>query len=246
MTLPIAILAGGLATRMRPLTESIPKVLLEVAGKPFAVHQLELLRENGYRDVVFCIGHLGEMVERELGDGSQLGMSIRYSYDGDKLVGTGGALIRALPLLGDPFLVIYGDSYLDCDYAGAERAFVESGKLGLMTVLRNEGQWDSSNVVYRDGAIVRYDKKQRTDDMKHIDYGLGGLHHRALDAYPRDAAVDLADVYADLVARNELAAFEVTQRFYEIGSKDGLREFEEYLNDRRGAGPRAEDAREDR
>jgi len=242
MTLPIAILAGGLATRMRPLTQRIPKVLLEVAGKPFAVHQLELLRENGFRDVVFCIGHLGEMVERELGDGSQLGMSIRYSHDGDRLVGTGGALIRALPLLDDPFLVIYGDSYLDCDYAGAEHAFVDSGKLGLMTVLRNEGRWDSSNIVYRDGAIIRYDKKNRTDDMHHIDYGLGGLHHRALDGYPRDASVDLADVYADLVARHELSAFEVTQRFYEIGSPDGLREFEEYLSGRQGASRRAEDA----
>jgi len=100
MTLPVAILAGGLATRMRPLTERVPKVLLEVAGKPFAVHQMELLRENGYSEVVFCVGHLGEMVEELLGDGSQLGMSIRYSYDGDRLLGTGGALIRALPLLG--------------------------------------------------------------------------------------------------------------------------------------------------
>ena len=242
MTLPIAILAGGLATRMRPMTERVPKVLLDVAGRPFAEHQLRLLRNAGVREVVFCVGFLGEMVERELGDGSRFGLSIRYSYDGERLCGTGGALIRALPLLGDAFLVMYGDSYLDCDYAAVERRFLESGKLGLMAIIRNEGRWDRSNVLVEDGRIVRYDKKNRTADMRYIDYGLGALHREALAGHAPGAVVDLADVYHELSTRNELAAYEMTERFYEIGSPEGLRETDAYLSARRDAAPREEDA----
>jgi len=136
MSLPVAILAGGLATRLRPLTERIPKSLVEVAGKPFAEHQIELLRRNGIMSVVFCVGYLGEQIEETLGDGCRWGITIRYVYDGPSLLGTGGAVRRALPALGDGFMVLYGDSYLDCDYAAVERAFWASGKLGLMTVFR--------------------------------------------------------------------------------------------------------------
>src|SRR5689334_6791016 len=223
---------------MRPLTERVPKVLLDVAGRPFAEHQLRLLREAGIRDVVFCVGYLGEMVEETLGDGSRFGLSIRYSYDGDRLRGTGGALIRALPLLGDAFLIMYGDSYLDCEYAAVARTFLDSGKLGLMAVIRNEGRWDKSNVLFEKGRIVRYDKKNRTPDMLHIDYGLGALRSEAL-ATPVD---DLADVYHDLSIRNELAGYEMHERFYEIGSPKGLQEANDYISARRGRVPRAEDA----
>jgi NDP-sugar pyrophosphorylase family protein len=229
VTLPIAILAGGLAARMRPLTERVPKVLLEVAGRPFAEHQLRLLRDAGIEDVVFCVGYLGEMVEEALGDGSRFGLSIRYSYDGDQLRGTGGALIRALPLLGDAFLIMYGDSYLECDYAAVARTFLDSGKLGLMAVIRNEGRWDKSNVLFEDGRLVRYDKKNRTPDMLYIDYGLGALRRDALAAHRPKSVVDLADVYHELSLRNELAGYEMHTRFYEIGSPKGLREADEYL-----------------
>ncbi|HEY2325311.1 MAG TPA: nucleotidyltransferase family protein [Thermoanaerobaculia bacterium] len=236
MTLPIAILAGGLATRMRPLTERVPKVLLDVAGRPFAEHQLRLLRDAGITDVVFCVGYLGEMVEETLGDGSRFGLSIRYSYDGEQLRGTGGALVRALPLLGDAFLIMYGDSYLDCDYAAVARTFLESGKLGLMAVIRNEGRWDKSNVLFEHGRIVRYDKKNRTPDMRHIDYGLGALRAEAL-ATP---VADLADVYHDLSLANQLAGYEMHERFYEIGSPQGLQEAEEHISAQRGTAPRDE------
>lgn len=229
MTLPIAILAGGLATRMRPLTERVPKVLLDVAGRPFAEHQLRLLRDAGITDVVFCVGHLGELVEQTLGDGSRFGLSIRYSYDGDQLRGTGGALIRALPLLGDAFLIMYGDSYLDCDYAAVARTFLDSGKLGLMAVIRNEGRWDKSNVLFENGRIIRYDKKNRTPDMLYIDYGLGALRAEALAGHP-DGALDLADVYHALSMRDELAGYEMHDRFYEIGSPKGLQEAEDHLS----------------
>ena len=229
MSLPVAILAGGLATRLRPLTERIPKSLVEVAGKPFAVHQLELLRRQGLTRIVFCVGHLGEMLQAALGDGSPWGVRLGYAFDGAKLLGTGGALRKALPLLGDAFFVLYGDSYLECDYAAVERAFWASDKMGLMTVCRNDNQWDRSNVLLYKNRILRYNKHDRTPDMCHIDYGLGVLRASAFDVYPPDTAIDLATIYQDLVAQDQLAAFEAKQRFYEIGSPAGLAETEQYL-----------------
>src|ERR1017187_4665118 len=171
--LPIAILAGGLATRLRPITETLPKALIEVAGEPFLAHQLRLLRRNGFERVVLCVGYLGEKIQAFAGNGQAFGLQVEYAFDGLQLVGTAGALRRALPLLGDAFAVIYGDSYLPCDYRAALAAFSESGKLGLMSVYRNEGLWDTSNVEFTGGRILAYDKANRTPAMRHIDYGLG-------------------------------------------------------------------------
>jgi len=231
MSLPVAILAGGLATRLRPLTERIPKSLVEVAGKPFAEQQVELLREHGLRRIVFCVGHLGQRVEAALGDGSRWGVSLGYAFDGPTLLGTGGALRQALPLLGEAFLVLYGDSYLECDYAAVERAFVASGSLGLMTVYRNEGRLSRSNALYERGLVRCYDKRHPTPEMQHIDYGLGALHARALQAYAPGLALDLAAVYADLAARGQLAGWEVAERYYEIGSPGGLEETRHHLTE---------------
>ncbi len=226
------ILAGGLATRMRPVTEYIPKGLLEVAGKPFAIHQLELLRQHGFRQVVFCVGYLGEQIQETLGDGSRWDMELQYVFDGPKLLGTGGALRQAVPILGEGFLVLYGDSYLECDYKAVERAFLNSGRLGLMTVLHNNNQWDRSNVVFAEGRIFQYNKRQRTSQMKHIDYGLGALQATVFNAYPAGEPLDLATIYQDLLAQDQLAGFEVTRRFYEIGSPRGLEETQQYLSAR--------------
>ena len=222
MTLPVAILAGGLATRLGPISQTIPKALLDVAGKPFLVHQLALLRAAGIRRVVLCIAHLGDQIEAVVGDGRALGIEVGYAHDGGKLLGTGGALRQALPLLGDRFLVLYGDSYLTCDYADVIRAFEHSGKRGLMTVFKNDGQYDTSNVEYRDGRIVCYDKSVRSPAMTHIDYGLGALTSEALVGYRAEQRLDLATVYHDLLARDQLAGYEVADRFYEIGSPAGL------------------------
>lgn len=224
MTLPVAILAGGLATRLRPLTDVVPKSLVDVAGRPFAEHQLDLLHQHGFNDVVFCVGHLGAQIERALGDGGRFGMRLSYVDDGRELVGTGGALRRALPRLGESFLVMYGDSYLDCDYQAIALAFMSSGKLGLMTVLQNENQWDCSNVRFEGGVIQAYDKTTSDPAFKHVDYGLGALRAEALLPYPSDRKLDLAQVYQDLLARDHLAAYEVPERFYEIGSFSGLEE----------------------
>lgn len=229
MSLPVAILAGGLGTRLRPLTKRIPKSLVEVAGRPFAEHQIELLRSHGLTDIVFLVGHLGEMLRDALGDGSRWGVRLSYVFDGSRALGTGGAVLRALPELGDAFFVLYGDSYLECDYEAIGYAFAHSGKAGLMTVFRNDGQWDRSNVLYRDGRIVRYDKINRSPDTRHIDYGLGALRSQAFAGRAADGAFDLASLYQDLLAKDELAGFEVTTRFFEIGSPAGLEETRAHL-----------------
>ncbi len=230
MSRPVAILAGGLATRLGDAASRLPKSLVDVAGKPFVLHQLALLAAAGFHDVVFCIGHLGSMLRDALGNGEHLGMCVRYSDEGDVRLGTGGALRRALPMLGDSFLVLYGDSYLRCDYAAVENAFHTSGCDALMTVYRNDGAYDASNVVYADGRIVRYDKTERTPDMRHIDYGLGVFRSSVFTPYPEDAAFDLADVYHACLRRESLAAYEVVERFYEIGSPAGLAELRTLLS----------------
>ena len=239
MSLPVVVLAGGLATRLRPLTERVPKILLDVAGRPFAEHQVELLRRHDLADIVFCVGHLGEQVEAALGDGSRWGMRFRYLFDGPRLLGTGGALRRALPLVGAEFLVTYGDSYLECDYASIEATFraglARAESAGLMTVYRNDDKFDRSNVEFRDGRILRYDKVARTPDMHHIDYGLGALTADAFAPW-RDGTepFDLSNVYQHLVASGTLAGYEVPERFYEIGSAEGLEDTRALLASREG------------
>jgi len=227
--LTTAILAGGLATRLHPVTEDIPKSLVEIAGRPFVEYQVELLRRNGLTKLVFCVGYLGDKLEEFLGDGRRFGANIRYSYDGPFLLGTGGALCKALPLLGDNFFVLYGDSYLECDYTAVEKAFLTTGSLGLMTVMQNEGKWDQSNVTFQNNKIVRYDKQSPSQDMRYIDYGLGILKATALASYPLNVNFDLETIYKNLVLQCQLAAFEVTQRFYEIGSLQGIQELEKHL-----------------
>lgn len=230
--LPVAILAGGMATRLRPITEKIPKLLVEVAGEPFFSHQIRLLKKAGLHHLVLCVGYLGERIVEQYGDGSKWGVKIEYSFDGPTLLGTGGALIQALPKLGDAFYVLYGDSYLPVDYLDVGRSFLESGKLGLMTVFENHERYDTSNVHFADGQIVIYDKKNKVPAMHHIDYGLGLLRAEVLGLYPKDAVVDLATVYGQLVATKQLAGYEVKDRFYEIGSHAGLNELDHLLRAR--------------
>jgi NDP-sugar pyrophosphorylase family protein len=218
----VAILSGGLATRLRPVTEKIPKALIEIYGEPFLAHQLRLLHARGIRKAVLCVGHLGEMIREYAGDGSHFGVELLYSFDGPVLRGTGGAIHQALPLLGDSFFVLYGDSYLPCDYARVQEVFESSGKAGLMTVYQNSDQWDASNVEFVDGRILAYDKRVRTPRMRHIDYGLGVFSRRVFEALTPGAVCDLAEIYQGLLAQNQLAGCEIQERFYEIGSVQGI------------------------
>ena len=226
---PVVILAGGLATRLRPLTEATPKSMLPVNGEPFIAHQLRLLRGQGVNEVVLCTGFLGELIEHFVGDGARFGMRVRYSQDGSKPLGTAGAIRKALPLLSDSFFVLYGDSYLPCDYASVAHAYRCANKLGLMTVFANHGQFDRSNVEFVDGEIRVYDKRNVTPQMRYIDYGLGIFHSSVFQRYPEDIPLDLERIYQDLLAAKQLSAAEVFERFYEIGSLSGLRELGEVL-----------------
>jgi MurNAc alpha-1-phosphate uridylyltransferase len=228
--LPVAILAGGLATRLRPITEKIPKALIELAGKPFIFHQLQYLRKEGIKKVVLCLGYLCEMIQEEVGDGSKFDLDITYSYDGDFLLGTGGSIKKALPLLDENFYVLYGDSFLPINFSPVEESFLNSKKPALMTVILNENKWDKSNVIFKDGIVLEYNKKEPKSEMKFIDYGLGILSKSLFDKYEEKVAFDLADFYHLLSIENQLAGFEVKERFYEIGSHQGIKETELYLS----------------
>jgi NDP-sugar pyrophosphorylase family protein len=223
--LPVAILAGGLALRLRPLTEKVPKALIDIAGTPFIAHQLRLLRERGIGRVVLCLGYLGDSVREFVGDGGRFGLHADYSFDGPAPLGTAGAIRQALPLLGDAFFVLYGDSYLPCDYAAVERAFQQSGKSALMTVYHNQDRWDKSNIEFDDGKILAYDKTRRSPKMQYIDYGLAAFRGSAFDR----SFADMMPLYQALLSAGDLAAFEVRERFYEIGSVEGIRKLSEYL-----------------
>jgi NDP-sugar pyrophosphorylase family protein len=223
----VCILAGGRGTRLGELTSEVPKPLLEVAGEPFLLHQLRLLAGHGAREAVICVGHRGEMIESRIGD-ERFGVRIAYSYDGPELDGTLGAIRRALALLPERFLVLYGDTYLRVGYGAAARAWRESALPALMVVLRNEGRWDTSNAHYERGRVLAYDKHAPTPAMSWIDYGVGGLTAGALELVP-DTERDLATLYAELARRGALCGHVATERFYEIGTPDALREAEAFL-----------------
>ena len=229
MSLPVAILAGGMATRLMPLTEKIPKALIDINGEPFITHQLRLLRSRGIDRVIICVGYLGEMIQDFVEDGRRFEIQVEYSFDGGRLLGTGGAVKKALDLLGESFYVLYGDSYLPCDFKNIQATFEDSGKKGLMTVFRNVGAWDTSNVELEGGQILAYDKQRFSPRMRHIDYGLGVFQREAFDFVPDDTTYDLADLYRFLLGKGELAACEVDERFYEIGSVEGLEELKKHL-----------------
>ncbi len=227
---PAAILAGGLATRLYPATREMPKSLIEVAGKPFIDYQLDLLKRNGIAEVVICAGYLGEQIREHLGDGGRFGLAVRYSFDGEKLLGTGGALHKALPLLGELFWVIYGDSYLETDYGAIMAYFNSHDKPGLMTVFKNQNRWDRSNVCFENDRILKYEKGCSNTAMQHIDYGLSILRKDAFAGFAPDLLKwDLSGLFQQLLKRDELLGFEVKERFYEIGSPAGLAETGAYL-----------------
>jgi NDP-sugar pyrophosphorylase family protein len=226
---PVCILAGGLGTRLGERVRDTPKPLLEVAGEPFLVHQLRLLAAHGVSEVVLCVGYRGEQIASRIGH-ERLGITVQYSYDAPGLDGTLGAIRRALPLLGERFLVLYGDTYLRIDYTDVARAWRESDLPAVMSVLRNEGRWDTSNVRYEDGRVLDYDKGAPTPDMHWIDYGLGGLTADALlfvDAHEND----LAHLYRRLASLNLLCGYAATERFYEIGTPSGLQEADAFLRE---------------
>ncbi|HLM85042.1 MAG TPA: NTP transferase domain-containing protein [Solirubrobacteraceae bacterium] len=231
---PVCILAGGLGTRLGQRVRNTPKPLLDVAGEPFVLHQLRLLAAHGAREIVLCVGYLGEQIETRIGS-ERFGASVRYSYDAPELDGTLGAVRRALPLLGKRFLVLYGDTYLRIDYAAAADAWRASGLPAMMSVLRNDGRWDTSNAIYADGRVSAYNKHSPTPDMRWIDYGLGGITRDALDRVPPETR-DLADLYHQMAREGMLFGAEAHDRFYEIGTPEALAETDAFLRGLGAAG----------
>ena len=229
MTLPVVILAGGLATRMRPITEKIPKSLIEVAGKPFISHQLKFLRSQGIRRVVVCTGYLGKMIEEVIGLGGDLGIEVTYSYDGVKLLGTGGAINKALPFLDESFFVLYGDSFLPINFEPVQRAYFSSRKPALMTIMKNSGKWDKSNVSFSGGQLLEYNKQSPSSDMNYIDFGLSVLSRALFANYQKDCVFDLSEIFEQMSKNSQIEGYLVNNRFYEIGSNQGLKETEEYF-----------------
>jgi NDP-sugar pyrophosphorylase family protein len=231
MDIQVVILAGGLATRLGELTKNRPKSLVEIFDKPFLAYQLELLKTNGITDVVICIGHLGAQIEQIFGDGSQYGVHIRYSRE-NKPLGTAGALKNAESLLLKNFFVMYGDSYLSLDFPQVFSYFISRNKLGLDTVFRNNDSFDNSNIVFKNNLVTGYSKVEKTKDMVYIDYGAAVFNKLVLHLIPENQAYSLEDLFIRLVGMKQLLAFEVHERFYEIGSPQGLKDFEVFIQNK--------------
>lgn len=231
LTRQCVVLAGGLATRMRPLTLTVPKSMLEVAGRPFVDWQLDKLAACGFGDVVLCIAHLGEQIEAHVGDGSRHGLRVRYSREGEKLLGTAGALRAALDMLAPTFLVTYGDSYLPFDYASPLDVLDRHDDCdGVMSVFHNRGQWDASNVETSSGWVKRYEKGGTDATLDHIDYGALALRKSVVAAIAPGVPSSLSDVQTTLARSGRMRAVVAEHRFYEIGSKEGLAALDQALS----------------
>jgi len=224
----VVILAGGLASRLGYMTESRPKSLMMFKGKSFLECQLEQLRQAGIDDIVLCIGHLGEQIQEYIGNGEKYGVRIRYSVE-ETLLGTAGALRNAEPLLTDPFFTLYGDSYVFVDFGRIMHYFLSKHKLALMTVFRNYDRFDSSNTAVSGQTVTRYNKETKTEDLVYIDYGVNVFRKQVLDMIPEGRSYSLGDLFRGLIAAEDLLAFEVEQRFYEIGSVQGLKDFRKFI-----------------
>ncbi len=225
----VALLAGGLATRLGPLTKQTPKSMVKIRGKPFLEYQLELLRRNGVHNIILCIGYQGNQIEDYFRDGKNFGVNMVYSYEREGLLGTAGALKNAESLLEDRIFVMYGDSYLFLNFAEVMSYFRKFNKLGLMVVYKNYDRYDKSNVVIEGNRVKQYSKKEKTADMVYIDYGASILSKKALELIPENRAYSLEELFGGLIDKEELLAYEIKERFYQIGSLTGLEEFKKYI-----------------
>lgn len=227
--LPLVILAGGLARRMLPVTESIPKSLIPVLGRPFIAWQLELLASMGFSRIEICTGHLSQMIEDYVGDGHQFNLQVSYSHDGGSPLGTGGAIHKVSKKIDGKFLVTYGDSYLPVALDEIAEYYSRSSDLALMTILKNNGKYDKSNVIFGEGKIVKYSKNSNSQDFNYIDFGFVGLNSIEIVKYESPIPWDLSIYLEKQVNKGLVTPYEVHNRFYEIGSPSGLRDLEDFL-----------------
>jgi len=227
----IVIIAGGLATRLYPITQKIPKSMIEIGGKPFLQWQIKLLKKNKITDIILCVGQMAEQIEEYFGDGSKFGVKLTYSKEKpDQLLGTGGALKNAQDLLDDIFMVTWGDSYLDLDYQKVEKFFLKNNKLGLMSVWHNKNKIEPSNVTIEGNLIKSYSKKRLTKEIEYIDYGLLIFRKEALKFLPENQKTDFSVLNQALIKRKQLLAYNTGKRYYQIGNFPGLEEFKNLAN----------------
>ncbi len=231
MMFPIAILAGGLSTRLRPITNSTPKAMVPINGIPFIDYQLHYLKHQGIEKVVLCLGYLGKMIENHVACGAQYGLNITYSYDGDNYLGTGGAIIKALDLLDEHFFILYGDSFLPIQFKNIQNTFLANQYPALMTIYKNKNQGDKSNVRLKSSNLIEYNKKNPTDDMHYIDYGLSIISKDIFMDLPPHTFLDLADIFFDLSIHQQLSGIDTHTPFYEIGTPEGLHRTQKFLTD---------------
>jgi N-acetyl-alpha-D-muramate 1-phosphate uridylyltransferase len=229
MTLPMVILAGGLATRLGDLSIHTPKSLIPIFGRPFIEWQIENMKDSGVSDFLICIGHLGEQISDYLGNGEKLGVNIEYSSDGPSPLGTGGAIIAAINRLPDYFMITYGDSYLPTNFNKIENHFFQLTTNALMTVYNNKEERERSNCYYRDGMVKKYSKRYFSQEMNYVDYGLTVVNKSVFDSISSQIKFDLSDTFEELSVKTDLPGYEILDRYYEIGSIQGIRELENYL-----------------
>lgn len=225
----IVILAGGLATRLYPYTLGVPKSLILINDKPFIYWQLKQLKEQNTKNIILCLGKHSKQIIDYLELNSKFGLNIKYSLEKEKL-GTGGAISNVYSKLDDYFGILYGDSYLQINFKRIEKYYKKKNKLGLMTVYKNNGLYDRSNIIYKNKKIVKYEKELQDDEMKFIDYGFGIIDKSVFRK--RRGNFDLANIYKELLSKNELASYRVKKRFYEIGSFQGMEETSEFLKEK--------------
>ena len=230
MMYPVAILAGGLATRLRPITESIPKAMVPINGTPFIDYQLHYLKHQGIEHVVLCLGYLGHIIENHVGTGNQYGLNITYSYDGNNYLGTGGALIKALDLMDENFFILYGDSFLPIQFKKIQDVFLQTAYPALMTIFKNRNQGDNSNVRLISSNLIEYNKKNPMPDMHYIDYGLSIVNKAIFKDKQAHTFLDLADIFMDLSLHHQLSGIEVDRPFYEIGTLEGINRTQKFLS----------------
>ncbi len=226
---PVLILAGGLGTRVNAAYANLPKAMIPINDEPFIAHQLRLLAREKVTEVILCLGYLGEIVADYVKDGKNFGLNVQYSYDGEKLLGTGGAALKAGLGLNSPFAVLYGDSYLDTVFTPVYEAFQQSSKMGLLTVFKNNNEWIPSNLSCNSGMVLHYDKNRPSPNMQYVDYGLSIFKAQAFSKFQADQIFDLAEVFVSLIKEKQLAAYEVKDRFYEAGSEQGIKELSTHL-----------------
>jgi NDP-sugar pyrophosphorylase family protein len=206
--------------------------MIQINGKPFLEYQIENLKKNEISDIVLCVGHLSEKIESYFGKGERFGVNIKYSHDGEKLLGPMGAVKNAESLLENNFFIMYGDSYLTLDFKKVHSFFIKENKLGLMVVYKNFNKFDKSNLIVENNLVTAYGENNRTKEMIYIDYGTSVIRKKSLDLIPIDEYFTTGQFFVKLIENKELLAFEADNRFYHIGNPESLEELRNYIKNR--------------